>query len=372
MTRQHTRQYTRHNYRTEAKLLTMKLSQCSHIAIIQTAFLGDTALALYLAQEIRNLHPTCTLSFVTTPLAAPLVQCAQAVDEVMSFDKRQEHKGWKGMRTIAATLQAKKVDTVIALQRSARSSIVAALSGAKHRVGFSTAGLSLLYTHRKEWQLHRHETERNRSLLSCFEEYVRKGAALPSVHLTLQDYQLPFSGKPVVALAPGSVWATKRWQPEQYQQSAMMLRERGYGVVLIGGKDDVQLCADIAATTGAISLAGECSLPQTLSLLRQCQALISNDSAPVHLAGLVGCRTIAIFGSTIPAFGFAPLGAQDVVLENTELSCRPCGIHGRKSCPLQTMKCMSSITPAMVVEPMIGKTVGDMIGSKEGNRKQTL
>jgi heptosyltransferase-2 len=64
-----------------------------------------------------------------------------------------------------------------------------------------------------------------------------------------------------------------------------------------------------------------------------------NDSAPLHLASSVNAPVTAFFCSTVPAFGFGPLSDQSKVIEVKELYCKPCGLHGYKSCPEGHFKC---------------------------------
>jgi heptosyltransferase-2 len=124
-------------------------------------------------------------------------------------------------------------------------------------------------------------------------------------------------------------------------------------VVLIGGKEDIELCRKISVAVGGrcYSIAGEVTLRQTAAFLNRCAILVSNDSAPTHLAVAAQCRVITIFGSTAPVFGFAPYdpsGHRHAVME-AKLPCRPCTDHGRRSCPLGTLECLNSITPGRVL-----------------------
>jgi heptosyltransferase-2 len=67
-----------------------------------------------------------------------------------------------------------------------------------------------------------------------------------------------------------------------------------------------------------------------------------NDSAPMHFASAMNAPTTAFFCSTIPEFGFGPLSEKARIVETEEqLECRPCGLHGKKSCPLGHFKCGS-------------------------------
>ncbi|MBL7998691.1 MAG: glycosyltransferase family 9 protein [Candidatus Kapabacteria bacterium] len=323
----------------------------NHIAIIQTAFLGDAALALWLAEEIRTHYPGSHITFVCTPAAAQLVECAASVNTVIRFDKRGTDKGLAGIRRIASVLKESNAECVVGLQRSARTSVVARLSGAAVRAGFSNAALSMLYTTTCEWKTGVHEVERNSVLWAAVSGSV---SAIPeSVSLRMpplpEEVRRAVVPHSTVVLAPGSVWATKRWLESSWIEAARLLRKQGWNVLLIGGREDSDLCSRIADSSGAISVAGMTSLPETLTLLQESSLLITNDSAPTHLAGLAGCRTLTLYGSTLPSFGFAPRGKHDGVLETHGLECRPCGLHGRNECPTGTFDCMTRITPDMVV-----------------------
>ena len=78
--------------------------------------------------------------------------------------------------------------------------------------------------------------------------------------------------------------------------------------------------------------------------MKKAKRVFVNDSAPLHLASCVNAKTTAIFCSTVPAFGYTPLADDSVVVDvGNSLSCRPCGLHGHKSCPLGHYKCSQDI-----------------------------
>jgi heptosyltransferase-2 len=135
-----------------------------------------------------------------------------------------------------------------------------------------------------------------------------------------------------------------------------MLVENGIIPVLIGSKQDVNLCDKICKfCPDAINLAGILSLRQTYKFLKNCTGIVTNDSAPLHLGLAAEIPVYAIFGSTVPEFGFAPFGKNDCIIEDTALACRPCGIHGRKKCPVKTFDCMNNLTPAFVLNKIINR-----------------
>jgi heptosyltransferase-2 len=149
-----------------------------------------------------------------------------------------------------------------------------------------------------------------------------------------------------IALAPGSVWPTKRWPENYFFELGKILVADDYNVILIGGDADRILCERIAGEK-IINAAGSFTIRESAEFLRRCSILISNDSAPMHLAGAVATPVIALFGPTVPAFGFTPHGDKNRILEK-KLACRPCGVHGGRTCPIKTHECMQSISPEQV------------------------
>jgi heptosyltransferase II len=64
----------------------------------------------------------------------------------------------------------------------------------------------------------------------------------------------------------------------------------------------------------------------------------------------MGTPTVAIFGPTVPEFGFGPLARSRVVVGHESLACRPCHRHGPRRCPLTHFRCMRELTPELVAE----------------------
>ena len=120
-------------------------------------------------------------------------------------------------------------------------------------------------------------------------------------------------------------------------------------VVVIGGKEDAALGEMIVAATPdrAKSAVGQLTLRESAALLKHASLLVTNDSAPLHLATAVGTPILAIFGPTVPAFGYGPIRPGDRVAE-IALDCRPCSSHGPQVCPLGHHNCMRKQAPEQI------------------------
>ena len=146
-------------------------------------------------------------------------------------------------------------------------------------------------------------------------------------------------GARLAGVHPGAAWATKRWLPERFAELCRRLKAEGLTPVLVGGPGDAALGAEIAAASGAANLVGKTDLEELKSLMGRLSLFVTNDSGPMHLAAAAGVPVVAIFGATTRELGFFPYGSGHRVVE-APLACRPCGLHGAKSCPEGHFLCM--------------------------------
>jgi heptosyltransferase-2 len=313
--------------------------------VIQTAFLGDVVLTTPLLAALAERHGP--VDVVTTPAAAPLLETHPAVRCVIPYDKHGADRGIGGLRRLAARLRAERYGTAYLPHRSLRSAAVALLARIPRRVGFS-GGWRALYTETRPRPGTGHEIDR---LLALADQTPRR-QTLPLLQLSAADVGranrvLDEAGirPPFAVLAPGSIWGSKRWP--HYAGLAGRIAER-LDVVLVGGPGDASLADAIAAAAhGAahrvVSVCGRISLRESAAVIREAVVLVTNDSAPLHFAQAVGTPTVAIFGPTIPAFGFGPRGPRDVIVGVDGLACRPCSPHGPAACPLGHHRCMQEL-----------------------------
>ena len=331
--------------------------------VIQTAFLGDVVLTTPLLRALAERDGP--LDVLTTPAAAPLLETHPAVRRVIPYAKRGADRGWRGLRRLARQLQAAGYATAYLPHRSLRSAALAWLARIPRRVGFHD-GWRLLYTetrHRpreREGEEGRHEVDRLLALADATASggEVRRHHLMPNLETTIHD-RARVEGflrehhlhEPFAALAPGSIWGSKRWPA--FAMVAERLAPR-VGIVVVGGPEDAALGAEITAAVGrcggrAASACGRLGLRESVDVIRRACVLVTNDSAPLHFAQAVGTPTVALFGPTVPAFGFGPRGPRDCALGVAGLPCRPCSRHGPPVCPLGHHHCMTQLSLEQVL-----------------------
>lgn len=318
--------------------------------VIQTAFLGDVVLTTPMLAALAEREGP--VDVVTTPAAASLLETHPAVRRVIPYDKRGRDRGLPAMLRLARRLATARYEAVYLPHRSLRSAALAFLARVPRRVGFAD-GWPLLYTETRRRPRTGHEIDRLLALVGA-----PAGAVAPRLYPQPQDERVVegclsdagITGD-FVALAPGSIWGTKRWP--YYEELATWLAQR-IAVVVVGGADDAALGRSIAeavrqAGGRVLDTCGRLTLLQSAALIGRAQLLVTNDSAPLHFASALGTRVVALFGPTVPEFGFGPIGEGDLSLGVTELTCRPCSDHGPSVCPLGHHRCMRDLPLATVM-----------------------
>ena len=322
--------------------------------VIQTSFLGDTVLTTPLLVQLANRGP---VDVVTTPAAAALLRGHPSVREVIVFDKRGADGGVRGLWRLASRLRAAQYAVAFLAQGSWRSAALAWLAAIPSRIGFATSAGRLLYTRRAPYRDDLHHAARLLMLARPNGREASRDELRPSlapgapereaVDALLRQHGW-HEGEALIALAPGSVWGTKRWP--YYGELAHELAGAGR-VIVVGGPDDVSLGVSIvAAEPSAIDATGKLTLLASAELIGRCEVIVTNDSLPLHLASAMGTPTVAIFGPTVPDFGFGPLSPRATVVGEDALACRPCDRHGPAHCPLGHHRCMRDLAPALVAE----------------------
>jgi lipopolysaccharide heptosyltransferase II len=332
--------------------------QASRILVVQSGFLGDVVLTTPLLGALRRRFRDAELTMLVTPAAAPLVARHPALDRVVADDKRGRGRGAAGLLALARRLRAGGFTLAIAAHKSLRTGLALAGAGIPRRIGFAGAPGALFYTERVARPAALHDRDRLLELLRPLDA-VPDGAEArrPSIALDAATWgrakellaPLAAAGRPLAGICPGSAWRTKRWPARQYGALVRRLEADGFRCVLLGAPEERAITAAVRAAAGGrgLDLAGATDVGVMAAVLGRMAVVVTNDSAPMHVATAVGVPQVAVFCATVPAQGYGPLGARALVVER-DLACRPCGRHGGSRCPRGTDDCMELIEVAEV------------------------
>ena len=326
------------------------------ILVIQTAFIGDVVLATSLIENLHQQFPASKIDILVRKGNESLFHVHPFLNQVLVWDKKNnKYHNWVAL---LFKIRSCKYNVVINAQRFAATGAWTALSKAKIKIGFDKNPFSFLFTHAVVHQFSekgQHEIDRNHQLLSSL--FVTK-VAMPKLYPNASDELavINYQQAPYLCIAPASVWFTKQFSLEKWVDLINALPFKG-PIYLIGGPGDKLLCDQILQKINrksVLNLAGRLSFLASAALQKKAVLNYVNDSAPMHFASAVNAPVVAVYCSTLPDFGFGPLSDYSFIVQTNEaLTCRPCGIHGKKQCPLKHFDCAKTIKMDQLIAPLL-------------------
>lgn len=331
------------------------------ICILRLSSLGDIVLTSVLLRCLRNQFPDANIVMVTGLNYAEAVLYNPHCNTIITVDTK---KGIKQLlekrREIVEHNGGKKYDIVLDLHRNIRTAIIRAGIGKEYGLIDKFRQQKLELVHRKKGI--------GEPITHIVERYIRTakqwhikndGRGLElwlESEKNSQEYLPDIGTKPqqnIIGIAPGARHYTKRYPQEHFIELIKELRNSfsDASFVLFGGEDEKELCKNIEKKIPfpIINYGGNLSISESVKEIDKCSVMISNDSGLMHIAAARRIPVIAIFGSTVKEFGFAPYGTAHSIIE-VNIPCRPCSHIGRDKCPLGHFECMESITPQMIAD----------------------
>ena len=319
------------------------MEQPRSVLIIQTAFIGDVILSTALIESLHHKFPETQIDFVVRKGNEQLLQDHPLLRKILIFDKSRK---FRNLIKLIVKIRREQYDLVINVQRFATTGLMTVLSGARKTVGFDKNPLSFMFSQKVPHRVDGlHEISRNHNLVASL---VGKEGRRPRLYPQPDQFQKVASMKtqPYITVSPASVWFTKQFPAEKWIEFLTEVPDH-LSVFLLGASIDRSLCESLSAavtTRKIINVAGELSMLESAALMKDADMNYVNDSAPMHLASALNAPVTAVYCSTVPSFGFGPLSDKSFIVETIEkLDCRPCGLHGRRDCPLGHFDCAFSI-----------------------------
>jgi heptosyltransferase-2 len=337
------------------RLSTASVAAWRRILVIRLSSLGDILLTTPVLRLIRQHCPTAQIDFLTKTVYADLIRAHPCIDRVVCVPERP------ALLPVIHSLRQTQYDLVLDLHRTLRSRLLYHRLWARHKRAYSKRTVRRALLVSCGWNTLRAMTPvpelyaaplRHLGMqtpLPPLEMYVANGCAeAMQMHL---ERAFPHGFQhPLLALAPGARWPTKRWPVERFAAVAQALAvAQSASVVILGGAEDTPLASALCQrlSVPVLDSTGTLSLMQTAALLQRCRLLLSNDSGLMHMATALHVPVVAIFGPTVQEFGFYPFQARAQVISAT-LSCRPCSTKGSQRCPRGHHHCMQQVTVPQV------------------------
>ena len=321
--------------------------------IVKFGQIGDVIMAI---PAVSALHARgFEIDWLCGGAVRPLLECYSWIRVIPVDDAAilcgSPVEGLLAVARLLASVLATKYDLCATLYYDRRFHLLSLPIRARERVVLSrqsrTTTLLSGRGHTDEYMRVLLETEDSCQEVSC--PLVRPD------HLPVYRWPAEVSSKRV-AMVPGGTknvlgeQVLRRWPIENYELLCRRLLDRGWEVVLLGGPDDAWVrphFQHLAVT----DLVGELSLPEVVSACDDCDAVVSHDTGPLHLAGLSKACVLGIFGPTDPGT-FLPRRSFSVAIWGGQgFACRPC-YDGRNFAPCRFNGCMHQVSPELVLREL--------------------
>jgi heptosyltransferase-2 len=317
------------------------------ILVLRYSALGDVVLATSVLDPLLARFPGARVEWVTDAAYAALLEGLPQLAAV----HRLERGGPSSALALRARLRG-RFDLALDLQNKVRSAVIARAAAPRclvfHRRSPGRAVLAMLGADKPLARAH--------ATALYAEALAPLGVGPPGalhLHLSARARDLAAAAlgsarAPLVAIAPGARWATKRWPPERFAAVADTLAADGASIVLAGGPGDREAFARFRSALRAPIAADLSALPvdALAAALARARLLVACDSGTVHLASAVGTPVLALFGPT-SAVRWGPAAPGRAL--SLGLPCSPCSNHGGDVCPEGHHRCLADLTPQAVV-----------------------
>ncbi|MBD3425770.1 MAG: hypothetical protein GF409_00905 [Candidatus Omnitrophica bacterium] len=274
--------------------------------------LGDIILTTPVLERLHDEFPSAEVDVITGAPGRDIFEKHPAVRQVTV---QQKHRDLGERLRQVGRIRSKRYDIVVDL----KNSLIPLLAGAKYHSFFS-GGSGRAPLHKRDehlWKL---------SVLGI-DPFLDNRFFLPVTDSERQyvDSLIDPDWKRVVVISPGAKSHLKRWDARKYARLAdRIISDLMCRVLITGNEDDTETVTDVVshATTSVKDLCGKTSIGALAELMRRSDLVISNDSAPLHIASAVNAATIAIFGPSDER-RYGPLSDKSRVIK-PEVPCRPC------------------------------------------------
>lgn len=260
----------------------------------------------------------------------------------------------KDLSEVLPALKQEKFHTLIDLHNNLRSrKVKAALNAPSHTLAKDRLKLWLLTQAKLKMEPQAHIVNR---FLKVVEPL---GIAVPEP--ATEFYFSDASPSPLVeslpekflCIAVGAAWATKEIPIAKLNETLEQLTYNN--IVLIGGPADVERSELLEGGATLINLTGQLSIEDSARVIERSAVLLTGDTGMMHIAAALRVPVVAIFGSTHPVLGYTPhtpIGGvrNSQIIQQENLSCRPCTKQGKASCPKGHFKCMNDISVDIITK----------------------
>ncbi|MBO9684339.1 MAG: glycosyltransferase family 9 protein [Flavisolibacter sp.] len=294
---------------------------CKKILCIRPDNMGDLIMS---APAIRALKETfgCTITLLTSSMAAGIVPFLSEIDEVMIFDapwvKNANEAGVSNFYQIIEQIRQKQFDAAVVFtvfsQNPLPSAMIAYLAGIPRRLAYCRENSYQLLTHwvpdKEPYGLLQHQVQRDLELVKTVGARAQeKGLRLklpknvwPSVNQKLKEMGVDMQ-KPWLIFHAGVSERKREYpQPLWIETGKLVAKQINHQIILTGNAAERTSIEIIKKGIGGIvfNAAGLFDLEEFITLIKRSPIVVSVNTSAAHIAAAVGTPIIVLYALSNP------------------------------------------------------------------------
>jgi ADP-heptose:LPS heptosyltransferase len=339
---------------SESGLTTLRRSKYNRlkILVIRPGGIGDAVLLFPALKVLRDEYKDCKIDMLVEKRNQGIFENCEYINNIILYDD-------KPLKSLLKVF-GEKYEIVIDTEQWYRlTSVIGYLTRSPIRVGFSTNERSKLFTHSVDYSHQEYELLSFLNLVSAVTK--NKYAFNPNnafIHVD-NDRSADLVQKikehnkrwdKIVGIFSGATVVERMWEIGNFIETSKRLTEMNIGLVILGGKSEVDDSAELEKAVGQeklLNFVGKTTLYETALIISNLNLFISSDTGLMHIAYGLGTPTVSLFGAGIePKWG--PKGDKNIVL-NKKLSCSPCTKFGSTPRCRINVRCLQDISVDEVI-----------------------
>lgn len=281
-----------------------------NILLVRTDRIGEFILTTPAISAFRAGFPDAGITLAVSAASYEAAEGNPSVDSVIKLDPSKDLDSPFKMAGFIASLRKQRFGICAVFNPNKAVNIAVFLAGIPVRIGYDRK-LGFLLNRAiedRKYLCERHEVEYNLDIARAAGIDARPSR--PVFTVSAEDERNAArimrenginEGERFIAVHPGTSNPEKLWPAERFGRlCAMIEKELGIKVALVGGQEERRVSLEVAGYSGIrlCDLTGKVGLKEFGSVMKMAKALVSCDSGPVHISAAVGTPVIALFGES--------------------------------------------------------------------------
>ena len=282
-------------------------SASSSLCLLRLSALGDVTHVVPLVRTLQAARPDTPIHWIIDKAGHKLLDGLPGV----TFHAYDKKSGMAGVKELRRQLPPGRFEALLQMQVAFRANLLSAFIPAERRIGYDRSRSKdlhgLFINERIPDRPGIHVLDAIGSFcepLGLRQTDVSWDLATPQSAFDWAAAQWQDDGRPVLMISPCSSHVRRNWYADRYAAVANHAVQRGWQVVLCGGRSELErsMADAIQAQlhTPVLDLVGKDTLKQLPALLARANLVMTPDSGPMHIANAMGAKVLGLHAASNP------------------------------------------------------------------------